>query len=87
MLLELVNCNLILLLQTGGDATLVVCCGGPILFLIVLIVIAIQSGDEQTKELNAARDSYLNSLRQLKANPTNADLRETTLRLGRTYSN
>src|SRR6185369_13818480 len=43
--------------------------------------------DREAKQLKAAKDAYFDALRRLKANPTNADLRQTTLQLGRAYSN
>lgn len=79
--------QLFLYWQSGGDPTGVVCCGGVILFIVVIIVVGVKAGNEQTRQLNAARDAYFDALRRLKANPTNADLRQTTLQLGRTYSN
>ena len=81
------NIQLFLYWQGGGDSTGVVCCGGVLLFVIVIIIALVKSGNEQTQRLNAARDAYFNSLRRLKTNPTSADLRQTTLQLGRTYSN
>ena len=84
--------------QSGGDSTGAVCCGGIIIFIVIIIAVSIKAGNEQTKQMNAARaaeaarlkaasDAYADALRQLKANPTNADLRQRTLQLGRTYSN
>ncbi len=87
----------ILYLQTD-DATASVCCGGMILFVVAMIIYSVKVGNEQTKrlkaerdeqirQLNAAKNGYFASLRSLKANPTNPDLRERTLELGRKYSN
>jgi len=81
------NIQVLLYWQGSGDPTAFLCCGGVILFIIVIVIAAAKAGDEQTKQLNAARDAYFAALRRLKANPTNADLRQTTLQLGRTYSN
>jgi hypothetical protein len=79
--------EILLYWQSGGDATGVVCYGGVILFIAVIVIVAVQASNEQTKQLNTARDAYFDALRRLKANPTNADLRQRTLQLGRTYSN
>jgi hypothetical protein len=84
--------------QSDGDPTGFVCCGGVILFIVAIIIYAVKAGNEQTKRLNAERDeqirqlnaaknAYFVALRSLKANPTNPDLRERTLELGRKYSN
>jgi|ERR1051325_3112707 hypothetical protein len=81
------NTQMFLYWQSSGDPTAVVCCGGIILFLVVMIVVAVKEGNAQTKRLNEARDTYFDSLRRLKANPTSADLRQRTLQMGRTYSN
>ena len=92
------NTNILLYWQGDGDATGVVCCGGIVLFFVLVIIWAIKYGNEQTKRANAARDAvikrlnqardaYFDSLARLKAKPTSADLRQTTLQLGRTYSN
>jgi len=92
------NIGLLLYWQTGGDSSGFVCCGGIIVFIVIIVVLALQAGNEQTKRMNAerarmakqlkeAKDDYFDSLRRLKSNPTNADVRERTLHLGRTYSN
>ena len=51
--------------------------------LVIGIVIA--SSAEKTKE--KARLAYVEALEKLKANPTNSDLRQSTLALGRSYAN
>ena len=81
------NAELFLYWQGGGDSSGFVCCGGIILIIVVIVIVTVKASNEQTKQLNAARDAYFDALRRLKANPTNADLRQTTLQLGRTYSN
>jgi hypothetical protein len=84
--------------QSDGDSTGIVCCGGVILFIVAIIIVVVKAGNEQAKQLKAARDeqirqlnaaryAYFDALKRLKANPTSADLRESTLQLGRTYSN
>jgi hypothetical protein len=52
---------------------------------IVWAAIAIATNAQKAKD--AARTAYLQSLDKLKANPTNADLKQQTLALGRAYSN
>jgi len=41
---------------------------------------------QQEKLFNNARDNYFSSLAKLKTDPTNADVKQETLRLGRNYS-
>ena len=62
---------------------------GTFLFLVIVIgiIIAIVSGDGKAKQLGAARLAYQNSLAVLKKQPTNADVKQRTLALGRAYSN
>jgi hypothetical protein len=42
---------------------------------------------QQERAITAARDNYLASLSKLKRTPTDADLKQRTLALGRVYSN
>lgn len=42
--------------------------------------------EEKLKLLNEIKPAYLNSLGRLKSQPTNADLKQNTLELGREYS-
>lgn len=65
----------------------ILCCGAIILFVVALIIAGNSEAKKQAAALAEARDAYHNSLIKLKANPTSADLRQTTLALGRTYSN
>ncbi|HEY0023225.1 MAG TPA: SHOCT domain-containing protein [Longimicrobium sp.] len=59
-----------------------------IFFLIVIfIIVAIVSANGKAAALEAARQAYQNSLTKLKNQPTNADLKQQTLALGRAYSN
>lgn len=63
---------------------------GAIVMIVIVIVIVVsvrRSNDEKAKTLEKAKRAYQNSLTELKANPTNPDLRQVTLRLGRAYSN
>ena len=54
-----------------------------ILFIVIVVIWgAISSIDEK----EAAKKRYLESLDKLKLNPTNADLKQETLALGRIYS-
>ncbi len=65
---------------------------GPVLvimivvFVIGLVILAAQES-ARNKELRDAEAVYRASLSSLKESPTNADLKENTLRLGRVYSN
>jgi hypothetical protein len=71
----------------SNDPTSAVC---AVVFIVVIVLIAITAGkknDEKAKALAAARDAYQNALRNLKANPTDPNLRQLTLGLGRAYSN
>jgi hypothetical protein len=59
-----------------------------ILLVIVIIVgFAIYSGVQKTNAIESAKAAYLSSLSELKSAPTNADIKQRTLALGRTYSN
>lgn len=54
----------------------------------ILFAYAIYWGGKQRKQaLEEARQSYLQSLSELKRLPTDADLKQRTLALGRAYSN
>jgi hypothetical protein len=59
-----------------------------IFFLIVIVIIAAIAGaNGKAAQLEAARQAYQNSLANLKKHPTNADVKQRTLALGRDYSN
>ncbi len=58
-----------------------------IVFVICLAVALYYHSLQKERELKAAKDAYHQLLSRLKANPTNADLRQEALRLGRAYSN
>lgn len=58
-----------------------------VIAIVIFIGLAIYSGMKQAKELEAAKQRYLDSLSKLKSNPTNADLKQRTLAFGRAYSN
>lgn len=60
-----------------------VCLGIVIIIIIALVV----SSNQKNAALAQARTAYQGSLSRLKSNPTNADLRQSTLALGRVYSN
>jgi hypothetical protein len=59
-------------------------CLGVIVIIIIALVV---SSNNKSKALAAANAAYRLSLQRLKSNPTDADLRQRTLQLGRTYSN
>lgn len=59
-------------------------------FWVVVVVgvgIAIFFGIQKAKELEAAKQACLQSIAELKQAPTNANLKQRTLALGRVYSN
>lgn len=60
-----------------------------LVLLIVVIVVGfgIYSGIQKTNAIEAAKKAYLQSLSKLKGSPTDADLKQHTLALGRAYSN
>lgn len=60
-----------------------------ILWIIVVIAVGlgIYSAIKKANALQAAKESYLQSLSELKSSPTDADLKQRTLALGRAYSN
>ncbi len=45
------------------------------------------NGNKAEKEKEKARQAYISSLEKLKENPTNPNLKQRTLQLGRDYSN
>jgi hypothetical protein len=53
----------------------------------VALVIWVVVAQAQAKQREQARLAYQAALEELKANPTNADLKQKTLQLGRVYSN
>ena len=73
-----------------NDSSGVVCCGVIFLVVIVFLVVFVQAAMKDNKRqeslFNKARDGYFLSLAKLKKDPTNADLRQETLMLGRNYS-
>ena len=71
----------------SDDLTGFACFIGLIIFVGLIIAALISSANRQAKELAQAKAAYQDSLVKLKTNPTNADLRQRTLELGRAYSN
>lgn len=57
------------------------------IIVVIAIAIAIYSAVQKANALEAAKKVYLQSLSELKDSPTNADLKQRTLALGREYSN
>jgi Short C-terminal domain len=57
-----------------------------VLVLVASVVVGVINANKLKKEKEAARLRYLESLNQLKKSPTNADLKQQTLALGRAYS-
>ena len=58
-----------------------------IAIIVLVIGIAIYSGIQKGNAINAAKKAYLHSLAELKRAPTNPEIKQHTLALGRTYSN
>lgn len=60
---------------------------GVWLLVIVVVAIAVMYSRAKQRELDQARTQYRESLARLKSDPTNPDLKQQTLSLGRAYSN
>lgn len=58
-----------------------------LVIVVVIIVIAVLVRIAQGQALDKAKKAYRESLAALSADPTNTSLRQSTLALGRTYSN
>src|SRR5476651_489456 len=58
-----------------------------IIGIVVVVWIAIVQGNNAQRQKDAALRAYRNSLESLKKTPTDADLKQSTLALGRFYSN
>jgi hypothetical protein len=58
-----------------------------ILIVVVVVIVGIVNGNKAEKEKEKARQAYISSLEKLKENPTNPNLKQRTLQLGRDYSN
>jgi hypothetical protein len=65
------------------DGTTLFCILIPIILIVVIFFVASQ----KRNALEQASAAYQDSLRELKTKPTNADLKQQTLALGRQYSN
>ena len=62
-------------------------CLGFFVLLIIVLIIAYRQQKKAEEERETARQEYLRSLNRLKSDPTNPNLRQRTLELGRVYSN
>ena len=58
-----------------------------IAIIVVVIAVAFYSAIQKGNAINAAKTAYLHSLGELKRAPTNPEVKQRTLALGRTYSN
>ena len=76
--------TLAIYLQSNNDASSGFVCFGVI---IIILVVAVVVNNQKVSEIRRAKAIYLDSLAQLKTHPTNANLRQNTLALGRVYSN
>jgi len=63
-------------------------CIGVVIAVIVVVMLIVNHDKKLAAEaLERARQHYQRSLSRLKSDPANADLRQSTLGLGRAYSN
>jgi hypothetical protein len=70
--------------------------GGSIFCLVLIVLVLVplilisnsqrKAQEEAARRLQAANDAYRSALAKLKANPTDPNLKEETLRLGRAYA-
>ena len=72
------------LLQAPNDDLLG--CVGFLVIVGIIIAALVVDSNKKAKALTEARDAYYRSLARLKADPTNPDQRQSTLKLGRVYS-
>jgi hypothetical protein len=83
-----VTFTLLFYLQSNNPDAGSAICGIILILAIILIATSVGAANKKKQEdLEAARSAYHESVNKLKQNPTNADLRQTTLALGRIYSN
>ena len=74
MLNNLNNCCLLTVLIVGA-------------VVVIYIVMSNEAKRRAAQQREEARQAYVAALNNLKAHPTNPDLKQTTLELGRVYSN
>lgn len=79
------SCFLLLFQNSNSDGS--ACCVGVIGVVILIVVVSAFTATTKAKEIENAKNAYYKSLNILKTNPTNPNLRQNTLSLGRTYSN
>lgn len=58
-----------------------------IIIIVIIVIIGIWGGISRSNQVKKAKENYEKSLAKLKENPTDADLKQATLELGRIYSN
>jgi len=73
--------------NTDGDMTAGIIVFVVMGFVILVIVLTVRQSQARTRALREGKQNYLDSLEKLKHDPTNANLRQRTLELGRRYSN
>lgn len=68
------------------DSTMFFCVVVPVLMIIGILVIRGWRSSQRSNAVTGAYTDYQMSLKKLKADPTSADLKQSTLALGRAYS-
>ena len=58
-----------------------------IIIIVIIVIIGIWGAISLSNQVQKAKENYEKSLAKLKENPTDADLKQATLELGRIYSN
>jgi len=71
----------------SAPGCMVVGCVGMTAAVILVIIVAIQSGKNKKEKTKVAYERYQSCLHSLKMNPINADLKQKALLAGREYSN
>jgi hypothetical protein len=73
-------------MKMDTDIQMYVCCGLIILLLIVVLVNYEQNRKDLEKKTKESRLAYEEALAELKSDPTNPEIKQQALELGRLYS-
>jgi len=73
--------------DVGRAIGYLILCGIPLGILVAISIANSREADRRRKALAEARDAYHGALAELKAAPSNPDVKQRTLDFGRTYSN